>query len=72
MGGLFVLEPITRTKMVNGALQSKAGHDAKKVFAKAVVYPFRKFPRFFRPEYDMSLGVNPKSEIRFQMVFFDR
>lgn len=66
MGGLFVLEPITRTKMVNGALQSKAGMDAKKVFAKAVVYPFRKFPRFFRPEYDMSLGVNPKSEIRFQ------
>ncbi len=66
MGGLFVLEPITRTKMVNGALQSKTGNDAKKVFGKAVVYPFRKFPRFFRPEYDMSLGVNPKSEIRFQ------
>ena len=66
MGGLFVLEPITRTKMVNGALQSKTGLDAKKVFAKAVVYPFRKFPRFFRPEYDMSLGVNPKTEIRFQ------
>ncbi len=66
MGGLFVLEPITRTKMVNGALQSKTGNDAKKVFGKAIVYPFRKFPRFFRPEYDMSLGVNPKSEIRFQ------
>ena len=68
MGGLFVLEPVTRTKMVNGALQSKTGNDAKKVFAKSVVYPFRKFPRFFRPEYDMSLGVNPKTEIRFQQT----
>lgn len=68
MGGLFILEYVTRTKMVNGALQSKTGNDAKKVFGKAVVYPFRKFPRFFRPEYDMSLGVNPKTEIRFQQT----
>jgi len=68
IGGLFVLEYTTRTKMVNGALQSKTGNDAKKVFGKAVVYPFRKFPRFFRPEYDMSLGINPKTEIRFQQT----
>lgn len=68
IGGLFILEYITRTKMVNGAIQSKTGNDAKKVFAKAIVYPFRKFPRFFRPEYDMSLGVNPKTEIRFQQT----
>lgn len=68
IGGLFILEYITRTKMVNGALQSKTGNDAKKVFGKAIVYPFRKFPRFFRPEYDMSLGINPKTEIRFQQT----
>ncbi|MEO9210785.1 MAG: hypothetical protein ABI208_06790, partial [Ginsengibacter sp.] len=68
IGGLFLLEYVTRTKMVNGALQSKTGADAKKVFGKAVVYPFRKFPRFFRPEYDMSLGINPKTEIRFQQT----
>ena len=68
IGGLFILEYVTRTKMVNGALQSKTGNDAKKVFGKAVVYPFRKFPRFFRPEYDMSLGINPKTEIRFQQT----
>jgi len=68
IGGLFILEYVTRTKMVNGALQSKTGNDAKKVFAKAIVYPFRKFPRFFRPEYDMSLGINPKTELRFQQT----
>lgn len=68
MGGLFLLEYITRTKMVNGAIQSKTGKDGKNVFSKAVVYPFRKFPRFFRPEYDMSLGINPKTEIRFQQT----
>lgn len=68
IGGLFLLEYVTRTKMVNGAIQSKTGNDAKKVFGKSVVYPFRKFPRFFRPEYDMSLGINPKTEIRFQQT----
>lgn len=64
--GAFIIEYITRTKMANGALQSKTGNDAKKVFQKAIVYPFRGMPRFFRPEYDMSLGVNPKTEMRFQ------
>jgi hypothetical protein len=66
--GLFITEYITRTKMANGSIQSKTGGDAKKVFAKAIVNPFRKLPRFFRPEYDMSLGINPKTEIRFQQT----
>lgn len=64
--GLFVTEYISRTKMTNGGIQSKTGTDAKKFFAKAVVNPFRRLPKFFRPEYDMSLGANPKSELRFQ------
>lgn len=65
-GGLFVLDYPTRTKMTNGAIQSKTGQDAKKVFAKAIVDPFKKWPRFFKPEYDLSGGVTPKSELRFQ------
>jgi hypothetical protein len=65
-GGLFLYEYITRTRMTNGGIQSKTGNDAKKVFAKAVISPFKKLPKFFRPEYDMSLGVTPKTEIRFQ------
>ena len=64
--GLFITEYITRTKMTNGGIQSKTGSDAKKFFSKTVVNPFRRLPKFFRPEYDMSLGVNPKSEMRFQ------
>ena len=68
IGGLFITEYITRTKMANGAIQSKTGADAKKVFGKAVVQPFKKLPRFFRPEYDMSLGVTPKTEMRFQQT----
>ena len=66
VAGLFVSEYITRTKMTNGGIQSKTGSDAKKFFAKTVVNPFRRLPKFFRPEYDMSLGVNPKTEMRFQ------
>lgn len=68
IGGLFITEYVTRTKMANGAIQSKTGADAKKVFGKAVVNPFKKQPRFFRPEYDMSLGVTPKTEMRFQQT----
>lgn len=65
-GGVFVLDYPTRTKMTNGTIQSKTGADAKKVFAKAVVDPFKKWPRFFKPEYDLTGGVTPKSELRFQ------
>lgn len=65
-GGIFVLDYVTRTKMTQGTIQSKSGADAKKVFSKAIVNPFRRFPKFFRPEYDTSLGVNPKSEMRFE------
>lgn len=68
IGGLFVTEYPTRTKMAIGGIQSKTGADAKKVFGKAVVSPFKKQPRFFRPEYDMSLGVTPKTEMRFQQT----
>lgn len=66
--GLFLIEYVTRTRMTNAGIQSKTGGDAKKLFSKAVVNPFKKLPRFFRPEYDMSLGITPKTEIRFQQT----
>jgi hypothetical protein len=66
VAGIFLTEYITRTKMTNGGIQSKTGKDAKKFFSKTIVNPFRRLPKFFRPEYDMSLGVNPKTEMRFQ------
>ena len=64
--GVFLVDYITRTKMTFGGIQSKTGADAKKFFSKTIVNPFRRLPRFFRPEYDMSLGVNPRTEMRFQ------
>lgn len=67
-GGLFLYEYVTRTRESNGGIQSKTGADAKKMFGKAVIKPFKKLPRFFRPEYDMSLGITPKTEIRFQQT----
>lgn len=67
-GGLFLYEYITRTREANGGIQSKTGPDAKKMFGKAVVKPFKKLPKFFRPEYDLSLGITPKTEIRFQQT----
>lgn len=67
-GGLFLTEYVTRTRMANAGIQSKTGTDAKKVFLKAVVSPFKRLPKFFRPEYDMSSGVTPKSALSFQQT----
>lgn len=64
--GIFLIEYITRTKMTFAGIQSKTGMDAKKFFSKTIVNPFRRLPKFFRPEYDTSLGVNPRTEMRFQ------
>lgn len=65
VGGICVYDPISRSKQSLGAIQSKTGSDAKKVFSKGVVSQFRKVPHFFRPVYDTSAGTIPKSEIRF-------
>lgn len=67
-GGVFLLDYVTRTKNTNGGIQSKTGGDAKKVFSKAVIPVFKSLPKFFKPEYDMSLGITPKTEIRFQQT----
>ncbi len=67
-GGLFLYEYVSRTKMTNAGIQSKSGQDAKKVFAKAVINPFIKLPKFFRPEYDMGGGLRPKSALVFQQT----
>ncbi len=67
-GGLFLYEYVTRTKMANGGIQSKSGQDARKVFAKAVINPFIKLPKFFRPEYDMGGGLRPKTTLAFQQT----
>jgi hypothetical protein len=66
--GLFLYEYVTRTRNTQAGIQSKTGTDAKKFFGKTVVQPFKKLPEFFRPEYDTSLGITPKSEIRFQQT----
>lgn len=51
MGG-WMLERITRTRNANGAIQGEKFLKAASFFNKCVLYPFRKLPDFFRPEYD--------------------
>ncbi len=65
VGGVFLYEPLSRSKNSNAGIQSKTNDDAKKVFSKALVSQFRKIPHFFRPVYDTSQGTTPKSELRF-------
>jgi len=64
-GGVFLYEYTSRTRNTRSGIQSKTGNDAKEVFRKAVVQPFKKLPHFFQPVYDQSKGLTPTSELRF-------
>lgn len=64
-GGVFLYEYTSRTRNAQSGIQSKTGSDAKTVFRKAVVQPFKKLPDFFVPVFDASKGLTPTSELRF-------
>ena len=64
-GGVFLYEYVSRTMNARGGIQSKTGPDAKEVFRKAIIQPFKKLPDFFVPIYDQSKGLTPTSELRF-------
>lgn len=64
-GGVFLYDYASRTGQARSGIQSKTGGDAKEVFRKAVIQPFKKLPHFFRPTYDTSKGLTPTSELRF-------
>jgi len=64
-GGVFLYEYVSRTRSTRSGIQSKTGADAKEVFRKAVIQPFKKLPHFFQPVYDQSKGLTPTSELRF-------
>jgi hypothetical protein len=64
-GGVFLYEYPSRTNNAKSGIQSKTGADAKEVFRKAVIQPFKKLPDFFVPVFDTSKGLTPTSELRF-------
>ena len=64
-GGVFLYEYTSRANGATSGIQSKTGNDAKTVFRKAVIQPFKKLPDFFVPVYDQSKGLAPTSELRF-------
>ncbi len=63
--GCWLTEFSSRSPNAWSGIQSKTGDDAKSVFGKAVVQPFRKLIDFFKPEYDRTGGDVPKKELRF-------
>lgn len=62
--GCWMYERTSRMKNHHAAFQSKADNDAEEVMKKAVVYPWKKLPDFFRPIYDTMKGDDP-NELRF-------
>lgn len=63
--GIFLYEFCSRAENARAGIQSKNGSDAKEVFRKAIIQPFKKLPHFFVPVYDQSKGLTPTSELRF-------
>ncbi len=62
-GGFIVYHRSSVTSNTMGGIQSKTDNDAKKVFRKAVVNPFKKLPKFLQPTWDGN--TNPRSELNF-------
>lgn len=67
IGGSIALEETTRKMKFNSGIQSKTDPDAKGVFRKAIIAPYRKMPYFFKPEKSNmeSNGKMPAGELRF-------
>lgn len=59
--GNILLEYITRSVISNCGIQSKTEPDAKKFFSKSVLFPYRRYPFFFKPNGTVSTG-----EIKFE------
>jgi hypothetical protein len=65
--GAIALEQTTRSENFWTGIQSKTDDDAKSVFRKAIVNPFRKLPSFFKPVSDMpNTGKVPATGLKFQ------
>ena len=52
--GVTVLDFISTHPNCNGGTQSKSDEDASKFFQKAISYPFRRFPFFFKPNFTLT------------------
>lgn len=64
--GVISVDPATRTKNLNVGIQSKTDSDAKSLFLKAIVAPFRKVPYFFKPTSNLPAGKLPAQSLRFE------
>lgn len=64
LGGVRQLGTITSTKNAHGGIQSKTDPDAKKLFKRAIVAPWRKLPPWAKP-LDDEASSNPDNALRF-------
>lgn len=64
--GCIALEASSRSENFWAGIQSKTDDDAKSVFRKAIVNPYRKLPSFFKPVSDLpNTGKVPATGLRF-------
>lgn len=63
--GCVAYERTSRLAYHHCGIQSKTDDDAKDMFKKAFVQPWKKLPDFHRPVYDLMKGDDPNDELRF-------
>lgn len=56
IGGTIPLEEASRTNYYKAGIQSKTLDDAKEVYEKAVINPYRSLPLFFQPTTNLPAG----------------
>lgn len=66
ISGSIALELSTRSNQFNVGIQSKTDPDAKEVYLKAIISPFKRLPSFFQPVSNLPKGKTlPASGLRF-------
>jgi hypothetical protein len=63
--GCWIYERTSRMANSHAGLQSKTDDDAKEVFKKAIVHPWKTLPDYYRPIFDTNKGDDPNDELRF-------
>jgi hypothetical protein len=66
ISGCIAVEKVTRVRQARGGLQSKTDPDAKKLFDRAIVSPYRRLPYFFQPVANLKAGSAPANALKFE------
>lgn len=66
IAGSIAVEKASRIPQFRVGMQSKTDKDAKKLFQRAIIAPYRRLPFFFQPETNLKANQTPAEVLRFE------